>query len=331
MTGIESSKTGPAGAAGAKGDKGDTGATGATGTFTPQNNNTITGNISGGSAIPIGLTIAQVLTLLGTDALYQPLDSDLTAIAALSTTAYGRAFLALANAAAAATAIDSNTTPSTQAVADAATVGTIGTLARGDHKHAWPSAAALLTSLGLAVSPPIPPGFFIGPLSTLRTLLTLGTTARARGGTWLWIEAESQPIDQMIWEVTTGGDNACVISVGLYRPRAASSLTLDRVAQSSSVSATGAAIKTATVSATLARGLHLAVMEASAFTSTVPIVRATNGSAMGLYTDTTDATSDPRGGVHTLALDNFANLPTSGALVTTGGRSHAPIVSLRGA
>ena len=36
---------------------------------------------------------------------YQPLDSDLTAIAALSTTAYGRAFLALADAAAARTAL----------------------------------------------------------------------------------------------------------------------------------------------------------------------------------------------------------------------------------
>lgn len=36
---------------------------------------------------------------------YQPLDADLTAIAALTTTAYGRAFLALADAAAARTAI----------------------------------------------------------------------------------------------------------------------------------------------------------------------------------------------------------------------------------
>lgn len=36
----------------------------------------------------------------------QPLDSDLTAIAALTTTAYGRAFLALADAAAARTAVD---------------------------------------------------------------------------------------------------------------------------------------------------------------------------------------------------------------------------------
>lgn len=37
------------------------------------------------------------------------------------------------------TIIDTNTTPSTQAFADAAAVGTAGTLARGDHKHAMPA------------------------------------------------------------------------------------------------------------------------------------------------------------------------------------------------
>lgn len=41
------------------------------------------------------------------------------------------------------TLVDTNTTPSTQAVADAAAVGTADTLARGDHKHAMPTAADL--------------------------------------------------------------------------------------------------------------------------------------------------------------------------------------------
>lgn len=45
------------------------------------------------------------LNALGLDGVYQPLDSDLTAIAALTTTSYGRAFLALADAAAARTAV----------------------------------------------------------------------------------------------------------------------------------------------------------------------------------------------------------------------------------
>lgn len=49
----------------------------------------------------VGRSAAQVLSDIGA----QPLDSDLTAIAALATTAYGRAFLTLADAAAARTAL----------------------------------------------------------------------------------------------------------------------------------------------------------------------------------------------------------------------------------
>lgn len=49
-------------------------------------------------------TVQQLVTLLGT--LYQPLDSDLTAIAALSTTSFGRSFLTLANAAAVTALLD---------------------------------------------------------------------------------------------------------------------------------------------------------------------------------------------------------------------------------
>lgn len=51
---------------------------------------------------PSGTAAAAVAAL---SSVYQPLDSDLTAIAALSTTSYGRAFLALANAAAGITAL----------------------------------------------------------------------------------------------------------------------------------------------------------------------------------------------------------------------------------
>ena len=47
-----------------------------------------------------GTDAGRVVTPAGAAAAYQPLDSDLTSIAALSTTSYGRAFLALANQAA---------------------------------------------------------------------------------------------------------------------------------------------------------------------------------------------------------------------------------------
>lgn len=135
-------------------------------------------------------TVAQLASDLGLAASYQPLDSDLTAIAALVTTSYGRSLLTLASATALAaeipsstitnaqlateaqstikgraaaagtgavtdltatqvrTIIDTNTTPSTQAFGDSATVGTSDTLARGDHKHAWPSFATPSIALG---------------------------------------------------------------------------------------------------------------------------------------------------------------------------------------
>lgn len=47
-----------------------------------------------------GTTGGQVLTRTGADGLYQPLDADLSAVAALTTTAYGRALLEVASAAA---------------------------------------------------------------------------------------------------------------------------------------------------------------------------------------------------------------------------------------
>lgn len=69
---------GDKGEQGEKGEKGDRGPAGAT----------WVGGAGGGGG---GLTQAAA------DLLYQPIDSDLTAIAALTTTAYGRALLALAN------------------------------------------------------------------------------------------------------------------------------------------------------------------------------------------------------------------------------------------
>lgn len=78
-------------------------------------------------------TIAQLLTDLGLGTLYQPLDADLTAIAALSTTSYGRAFLVLADAAAARTAL---------------ALGTAATSATTDFDPAGAAAAVTTTSIG---------------------------------------------------------------------------------------------------------------------------------------------------------------------------------------
>ncbi len=62
---------------------------------------TITGLLKGnGTAISAASAGTDYMTPAGVAAAYQPLDSDLTAIAALTTTSYGRAFLELANQAA---------------------------------------------------------------------------------------------------------------------------------------------------------------------------------------------------------------------------------------
>jgi hypothetical protein len=90
---------GPTGAMGEPGPQGPTGAAGPTG---PQG--------AAGVGVPAGGTSGQLLqknsstdydATWATQPAAQPLDADLTAIAALSTTAFGRAFLALVDAAAA--------------------------------------------------------------------------------------------------------------------------------------------------------------------------------------------------------------------------------------
>lgn len=72
---------------------------------------------------------------------------------ALSATSFGVGLLALSNAAALRSVIDTNTTPSTQSIGDAAAVGTSGTLARGDHKHALPDAAAVRSAIDTNTTP----------------------------------------------------------------------------------------------------------------------------------------------------------------------------------
>lgn len=89
---------------------GATGATGATGpagpnTVTTSTTTNITGLIEGNGSTVISRAIGvgastSIPTRADADGRYQPIDSDLTAIAALTTTSFGRALLELANAAA---------------------------------------------------------------------------------------------------------------------------------------------------------------------------------------------------------------------------------------
>lgn len=101
----------------------------------------------------VNRTLAQLATDMGVSGgSYQPLDSDLTAIAALSTTSYGRAFLALADAAAGRTALG---------------LGTAATQATGAFDAAGAAAAAQ------AASQPLD--------SDLTAIAALSTTSFGRG------------------------------------------------------------------------------------------------------------------------------------------------------
>ncbi len=103
-----------------------------------------------------GVSISNVLTEAEAAAAYQPLDSDLTAIAALATTSYGRALLTLANATALAGEVDSFfLTPSEGNAAyqpldsDLTAIAALSTTAFGRSVLAAANAAALATLAGL--------------------------------------------------------------------------------------------------------------------------------------------------------------------------------------
>lgn len=112
----------------------------------------------GGGGVDVASVDGRTGTVVLSD-LYQPLDSDLTAIAALTTTAFGRGLLELANAGAARTALDAEQAGTAaaavvahiaagdphpgyaleSALGAAALLGvgtTAGTVAAGDHLHA---------------------------------------------------------------------------------------------------------------------------------------------------------------------------------------------------
>jgi len=105
--------------------------------------NTILGNNTGSAAAAIALTATQVRTLLSVYtsaevdtllAAYQPLDGDLTAIAALTTTAFGRSLLTLADGAATRTAIGAGTSSFSGSYGDLS--GVPATFTPASHTHA---------------------------------------------------------------------------------------------------------------------------------------------------------------------------------------------------
>lgn len=126
---------------------------------------------------------------------YQPVDSDLTAIAALTTTAYGRAFLALADAAAGRTALALGTAATSASTdfqpidSDLTAIAALTTTAFGRSVLAAADAAALQTLAGTVIGTNVQ-AFdadltSIAALSTAtygRSLLTLASAIAQRNG-----------------------------------------------------------------------------------------------------------------------------------------------------
>lgn len=126
----------------------------------------------------------------------QPLDSDLTAIAALTTTSYGRAFLALADAAAARTALSLGTAATVNtgtASGDIPLLGASGVLAIGRLATGTPDGTKFVRDDGTLA---VPSGGGGGSLTTVTSTLTVDVACAATAttdilsitlttGTWL--------------------------------------------------------------------------------------------------------------------------------------------------
>jgi hypothetical protein len=130
----------------------------------------------------------------------QPLDSDLTAIAALTTTSFGRSFLALADAAAARTL--------TGALASSA-VGAASGVAPLDASSRVPNANLPLVMIRPAVT--------LVDAATIATDASLGNTFRVALGADRILGTPTNPTDnQMVrWEITaSGGARTLTLSAG---------------------------------------------------------------------------------------------------------------------
>ena len=112
-----------------------------------------------------GTDATRAVTPAGGAAAYQPLDSDLTSIAALSTTSYGRAFLALANQAAT-MALLSASSDTAQGIVELATTAEVVT---------GSDTARAVTPAGFAAGLAKQPELFIIAVGDETTAITTGT------------------------------------------------------------------------------------------------------------------------------------------------------------
>lgn len=305
--------TGVTGSTGITGSTGPQGATGITGATGPQGQTGITGStgVTGATGVtgftgPAGVYVG---TSAPSDTSLVWIDSDEVSDASIANNIFdakGDLIVGIAN--------------------DTPAVLTVGT----DGQTLLADSAQTTGVKWILNSPPLMAPFYLGPRATGRT--TAAFTQTQYGNPWIFVDSNEQKIDAIMFEVTSGGDGSSTITVGLYYPRSPGSLTMDRVAITSAIDATTIGIKTATITATkLQRGPYLAVVTTTGHTATRPTVRITTGGGpVGVFADTTDLFTDPRGGAHPNQTSNADSLPATFAMITTGPtRANAVVVGLR--
>ena len=173
----------------------------------------------------------------------QPLDGDLTAIAALTTTSYGRAFLALADAAAGRTALG---------------LGTAATAATGDFDPAGSAAAAQaasqpldadLTAIAALSTTAYGRAFLaLADAAAGRTALGLGTAATQASGAFdaagsaAAAQAASQPLDSDLTTIAAA-NNGTVLAATTAAFETADQTKLDGIATAATANDTDANLR----------------------------------------------------------------------------------------
>lgn len=167
----------------------------------------------GGGAVSSVNGKTGAVVLAAADVGAQPSDSDLTAIAALSTTSYGRAFLALADAAAGRTALGLGTAATT--AASAYDVAGAATTAETNAKAASQPLDSDLTSIAALSTTTFGRSLLtMAAAANARTALELGTAATQASGAFdaagaaSAAQAASQPLDSDLTAIAALATNS---------------------------------------------------------------------------------------------------------------------------
>jgi len=277
--------------------------------------NTLLGNNTGSSAAAIALTATQVRTLLSVYtsaevdtllAAYQPLDGDLTAIAALTTTAFGRSLLTLADGAATRTAIGAGTSSFSGSYGDLS--GVPATFTPASHTHGNITNAG---AIGATASLPIITG-----ASGVLTAGAFGTTSGTFcEGNDSRLADQRTPTAHKTNHATGGSDALTAADIGAAatsHTHAASDITSGTIATPRLASGTADAT-------TFLRGDQTWAVPSGGITSLNSLTTATQTFAIG--TSGSNVAFSSASGVHTL------NIPDASAsargVITTGTQTIA--------